>query len=104
MVLAAPIFAYDVVALINNAIFLVTAVLLLWALIHAVVQRGDAFTAVGTLQKGAWLAILAGGLLLTVLLRGGGFGLLFTLIGLGAAMVYLFDVRRGIRDITGGRW
>jgi hypothetical protein len=71
------------------------------ALVHAVTQRGDGFAALGTLPKGGWVAILAVCLLLTLL----GFGpiSLFGLIGIAAGLIYLLDVRPGLRDLHDGR-
>lgn len=74
------------------------------AFIHCATQRSDAFAAIGTLQKPAWLAVLGVATVLGVLLgsSGAGFGMLFTLIAIGAAAFYLLDVRPGLRDIADG--
>jgi hypothetical protein len=71
------------------------------ALVHAITQRADAFPAIGTLPKGGWIAILAVCMVLTLL----GFGptSLFGLIGIAAALIYLLDVRPGLRDLHDGK-
>jgi hypothetical protein len=71
------------------------------AFVHCITQRSDAFPAIGTLPKGGWLAILGVTLLLTLLTQGG--YLLFPMIGIAAAMVYLLDVRVGLRDLSDGK-
>ncbi|MGV9410287.1 DUF2516 family protein [Nocardia sp. NPDC003693] len=74
-----------------------------FALVHAIRQRPDAFTAVDKLTKPAWLAILAaslGGLLLG--------GTVVGLLGIAAIVatgVYLADVRPKVDEIQRGpRW
>lgn len=95
---------------IDGMLMLFALVIGLVALVHCALQRADAFPAIGTLQKPAWLAILGIATLL-VLCTGfptaGGptpFGLMFKLIAIGAAALYLLDVRPGIKDISNGRW
>jgi hypothetical protein len=73
-------------------------------------QRPDAFTAVGRLTKPAWLGIL-GSLLFIVglfiaILSPDDPGLLriFMWIGIGAAAYYLLETRRAIKDIAEGHW
>lgn len=78
------------------------------AFLHCALQRADAFPAIGTLQKPAWLAIIGAATVLGPLMGiiGGGvlgFGFLFTLIAIGAAGFYLLDVRPGLRDIADGQ-
>ncbi|MEU0544270.1 DUF2516 family protein [Nocardia sp. NPDC005978] len=74
-----------------------------FALVHAIRQRPDAFTAVDKLTKPVWLAILAaslGGLLLG--------GTVVGLLGIAAIVatgVYLADVRPKVDEIQRGpRW
>jgi hypothetical protein len=100
--MAAPIFAPLVEYYINWLLFLVAVVLGLTAFVHALTQRGDAFAAIGTLPKPAWLAIIG---ICTLLGFPGLFGTLsvFGLIGIAAALIYLLDVRPGLRDIADGR-
>jgi 4-amino-4-deoxy-L-arabinose transferase-like glycosyltransferase len=90
----------DVVGIINVLLTLFTLVLGVVAFIHCATQRADAFPAIGTLQKPAWLAIIGIATVMALLTRG---WLLFNLIAIGAAALYLLDVRPGLRDITDGR-
>ncbi|MDG4768218.1 DUF2516 family protein [Solwaraspora sp. WMMD406] len=96
---AAPIFYNDVRYVLDLAVFVFALVVQAVALVHCVTQRSDAFPAIGTLPKGAWLAILGVCLLLTLLFQVS----LFGLIGIAAGLVYLLDVRVGLRDITDGK-
>ena len=100
---ATPIFYDDVAGLISIAVSIVSLVVQAVALIHCVTQRGDGFQAIGTLPKGAWLAILAVCIILTLLGVGGGAIGLFGLIGVAAALIYLLDVRPGLRDLSDGK-
>ncbi|AXO34038.1 DUF2516 family protein [Micromonospora chalcea] len=101
MAIAAPIFAFAVQDVIQLILLVFALVVQGVALVHAVTQRGDGFAAIGTLPKGGWVAILAVCLLLTLL----GFGpiSLFGLIGIAAGLIYLLDVRPGLRDLHDGR-
>ncbi|HET8680285.1 MAG TPA: DUF2516 family protein [Micromonosporaceae bacterium] len=102
MAIAAPIFYSTVVLAIDLLLFVVTLVVTLSAFVHCLLQRADAFPAVGTLPKGVWLAIIGISMLLSLLL---GFGPLsiFGFIAIVAAAVYLLDVRPALRDATGGK-
>ncbi|HLU32977.1 MAG TPA: DUF2516 family protein [Natronosporangium sp.] len=96
---------------IYDALTVITLVIGLVALINCALQRADAFPALGTLQKPAWLAIIGGSTFMVLCLEGATFGtgarpmfgLLFKLIALGASALYLLDVRPGLRDISDGR-
>ncbi|HZM80210.1 MAG TPA: DUF2516 family protein [Candidatus Limnocylindrales bacterium] len=102
---------YDDVEIWLDWVILVLALgLMAWAFIHVLLQRADAFSAVGTFSKPAWLAIL-GSLLFIVglfvaIVNEGRAGLLriFIWLGLGAAAYYLLETRRGIKDISEGPW
>lgn len=98
---AAPIF-FDNVRLVIDLVLLVFALVLQGvSFVHCLTQRSDAFPAIGTLPKGAWLAILGICLLLTLL-----FSQqinIFALIGIAASLVYLLDVRVGLRDLSDGK-
>ncbi|MEV0728854.1 MULTISPECIES: DUF2516 family protein [Polymorphospora] len=98
---AAPIFIYDVRTVIELVLLVFALVVQGVAFVHCLTQRGDAFPAIGTLPKGAWLAILGVCLLLTLLF----FQAIniFGLIGIAASLVYLLDVRAGLRDMTDGK-
>jgi 4-amino-4-deoxy-L-arabinose transferase-like glycosyltransferase len=88
---------------INTLLTLFTLVLGVVAFIHCAIQRSDAFPAIGTLQKPAWLAIIGVATVLALLTSGSGFGMIFHLIAIAASALYLLDVRPGLRDITNGR-
>lgn len=90
----------SVVEAINTVLTLFTLVLGVVSFIHCATQRSDAFSAIGTLQKPAWLAIIGVSTILAMLTPG---FLLFHLIAVGAAMLYLLDIRPGLRDVTDGR-
>jgi hypothetical protein len=102
MAYSAPIFYLSVQAYIEIILLIFSLVIQAVALIHCLTQRGDGFQAIGTLPKGAWAAILAVCIVLTLLVRGGATGI-FSLIGIGAAMIYLLDVRPGLKDLSDGK-
>ena len=103
MASSAPIFYLDVVGYLQLLLLIMSLIVQAVALIHCLTQRGDGFQAIGTLPKGAWLAILAVCIILTLLGVGGGATGLFGLIGVAAALIYLLDVRPGLRDLTDGK-
>ncbi|WP_216897038.1 DUF2516 family protein [Nocardia alni] len=79
----------------------------LFALVHAIRQRRDAFTAVDKLTKPIWVTILAVATLILILPFVAGFSL--GMIGLIASVVatgvYLADVRPKVDEIQRGpRW
>ncbi|HEX6967959.1 MAG TPA: DUF2516 family protein [Micromonosporaceae bacterium] len=106
MATAAPIF-YDDVQFVVNLLILVFALIVQGvSFVHCLIQRTDAFPAIGTLPKGGWLAILGITLLFTLLWSRpvGIFPIgIFGLVGIAAGLIYLLDVRVGIRDLTDGR-
>lgn len=91
-----------------QGISVVASFLALVALVHCAVQRTDAFPLAGPLSKGAWLAILAGTMLLSALGIGGGGGAglgIFGIIGLIASLVYLLDIRPALKESgSGSSW
>jgi Protein of unknown function (DUF2516) len=97
----APLFYDDVVYYLNALVLIPSLVVQAVALIHCLTQRGDGFQAIGTLPKGAWAAILAVCIVLTLLVSGA-IGI-FGLIGIAAALIYLLDVRPGLKDLTDGK-
>jgi len=103
MAYSAPIFYGYVENSLNLLVLLFALIVQAVALIHCLTQRGDAFQAIGTLPKGAWAAILAICLVLTLLISGGGGIRLFALIGIGAALIYLLDIRPGLKDSSDGK-
>ncbi|MEV4627716.1 DUF2516 family protein [Micromonospora sp. NPDC049523] len=102
MVTAAPIFYADVRTVIELVLLVFALIIEGVALVHAITQRSDAFPAIGTLPKGGWIAILAVCMVLTLLL-GSGVLSIFGLIGIAAGLIYLLDVRPGLRDLTDGK-
>jgi len=103
MAYTAPIFYQGVEQLLSLIVLIASLIVQAVALIHCLTQRGDGFQAIGTLPKGAWLAILAICFLLTFLGTAGGATGIFGLIGVAAAAIYLLDVRTGLRDLTDGK-
>lgn len=100
MASSAPIFYVDVVRIINLLLLVFALVLQGVAFVHCLTQRADAFPAIGTLPKGGWLAILGICVVLTIVASG---FLMFLLIGIAAAAIYLLDVRVGLRDLSDGK-
>ncbi len=79
----------------------------LFALVHAVRQRRDAFTAVDKLTKPIWVTILVVAALVLGLPMLGVFslGMIGLIAGLVATGVYLADVRPKVDEIQRGpRW
>ncbi|HET9518591.1 MAG TPA: DUF2516 family protein [Actinoplanes sp.] len=102
MAISAPLFFQPVVIILDLMVVLFAVVVQAIAFVHCLTQRSDAFAAIGTLPKGAWLGIIGVCLLLTLLTWDSSF-ILFPLIGIGAAAIYLLDVRVGLRDLTDGK-
>jgi uncharacterized protein DUF2516 len=81
-----------------------------YAFIHALLQRPDAYTAIDRFTKPAWLGITAGGaagLLLVAATGGIGtfFGWTIWIAGLVATLVYIVDVRPRLIEVQrGNRW
>ena len=100
MAYSAPLFYLDVQRYIVILLLIFSLVIQAVALIHCLTQRGDGFQAIGTLPKGAWAAILAVCIVLTLLLGSTG---IFGLIGIAAALIYLLDVRTGLKDLSDGK-
>ena len=83
-------------SLVMTALRLLALGAAVFALIHAVRQRKDAFTAVDKLSKPIWLGILAVATLVLLILPVVG---LFGIVAVVAVCVYLVDVRpAGRRD------
>jgi len=72
-----------------------------FALVDALRQRTDAFTAAGKLTKPLWLTILGVATAIGLIFVRNPFNI-FALIAFVAAAVYLADVRPAVRGITGG--
>ncbi|MGP3971624.1 DUF2516 family protein [Streptomyces sp. 6N223] len=80
-------------------IFIGLLILAVFALVHAALQREDAFRAADKQTKPFWLVIL--GVTVAVHLFVPGM-LILKLIGAIATIVYLVDVRPAVRAVTGG--
>lgn len=77
----------------------------LYAFVHALLQRADAFTAAERLSKPAWLGITGAGLFVLILFRFGQAGTILWLAGLVAVLVYIVDVRPKVTEVQRGpRW
>ena len=87
----------DLAGVIVLALVVIVFVVGVYALVHAAMQRTDAYTATGKLTKPVWLAILGVGLLLLLLFR----DVLGAAICACAAGVYLVDVRPKLLEIQG---
>ena len=78
------------------ALQIAVLVAVVYAFVHAAMQRPDAYPAVDKLTKPVWLVILGvAGLLVLV------FGIMGTAIGAVAAGIYLVDVRPKLLEIQG---
>lgn len=95
------LFAYLVQYYATLLIALFALVIEVFAFVHCLLQRGDAFPAIGTLSKGIWLALIGGSIVLTLLLGVSPTGII-GMIGIIAAAVYILDVRPGLKDATSG--
>ena len=74
----------------------------LFAFLHAVTQRSDAYAAANKLTKPVWLAITGGGTLACALFQFYNFTMMFWIAGLVAVLVYLVDVRPKLIQSQGG--
>lgn len=72
-----------------------------YAFVHALMQRADAFTAVDKLTKPAWLGITGGAVVVLLLFRTP--DTLFWIAGLVASLVYIVDVRPKVTGVQRGR-
>ena len=97
-----PAYAYGV-SLVFTVLYVLqvaVAVVTLYALVHAAMQRPDAYTAAEKLTKPAWLGILGVSLALVSILSFI-FGVLGVVIAACAAGIYLVDVRPKLLEIQG---
>jgi hypothetical protein len=98
---SAPIFYTTVTGYVAIVLLAVALVVEIWAFAHVVTRRSSAFAAVGSIPKGAWVALTGGALVLTLL-----FGVVRSALGaiaVAIALVYLLDVRPALRDAVDGR-
>jgi uncharacterized protein DUF2516 len=76
-----------------------------FAFIHALLQRPDAYAAIDRLTKPAWLAITGGATAALLLFSFATAGWIFWIAGLVAALVYIVDVRPKLIEVQRGqRW
>ncbi|MET0134516.1 MAG: DUF2516 family protein [Kibdelosporangium sp.] len=77
----------------------------LFAFVHALLQRADAYAAIDRLTKPAWLGITGGGTAAVLLFSFASFGMMFWIAGLVAVLVYIVDVRPKLIEVQRGqRW
>ncbi|MCF8569040.1 DUF2516 family protein [Gordonia sp. HY002] len=75
------------------------------ALVHAVITRPDAYTAVDAQSKTFWVALLAvANILIWLFVVGGMSVLVLFLVGVIAVMVYIVDVRVRVDEILKRSW
>lgn len=85
------------------AIQIVTIGFAAYALVHAIRQREDAFTAAGKLTKPIWIGILAASMAFLFLFGPiGFFGV--GIAAIAATAIYLVDVRPKVEEIQRPRW
>ncbi|HEY0447540.1 DUF2516 family protein [Actinophytocola sp.] len=76
-----------------------------FAFIHALMQRPDAYAAIDRLTKPAWLGITGGATAALLLFSFAGIGWIFWMAGLVAALVYIVDIRPKLIEVQRGqRW
>jgi hypothetical protein len=78
------------------AVRIAVLIMALYALVHAALQRTDAYTAAEKMTKPVWLIILVAGILLALVL-----GITGVAIAAVAAGVYLVDVRPKLLEVQG---
>jgi hypothetical protein len=98
----APLFYLTVINWTNLVIFVFAAAIELFAFGHCLLQRADAFAAIGTLSKGIWLAMTGGAIVVTLLLNSQPPTGILGFIAIIVAAIYLLDVRPALRDATDG--
>lgn len=81
-----------------SLLFLALLVMSIYALVHAILQREDAFRATNKQTKQFWVVILGVTVAVQLIIP----WLLLVLAGTIATIVYLVDVRPAIQGITGG--
>ena len=82
-------------------IHLLVLVVSVYALIHAALQRTDAYPAANKMTKNAWLGILGGAVLLSFITNIIGLGITGVASSAVAAGVYLVDVRPKVLEVQG---
>jgi hypothetical protein len=100
MDLAVPVFAFAVEGAVIYAITLVSLIVEVWAFASCLMQRPEAFTVVGRIPKGGWLAMTGGAILVTLMF--GSFRSILGMIAIVVALIYLLDLRPALRDAVDG--
>lgn len=96
-----PLFAFYILF----AIDWVGTVAGLFAFVHALTQRPDAYAAADRMTKPAWLGITGGGTAAMLLFSTASVTMMFWIAGLVAVLVYLVDVRPKLIEVQrGNRW
>lgn len=75
----------------------------LFAFVHAVLQRADAYSAADRKTKPIWMLITGGATLALALFQVQGPGLIFWVPAMAAVLVYLVDVRPRLIEVQRGR-
>jgi hypothetical protein len=104
MAIAAPLFYLVIRDWVELLLLIFALVVEVVAFVHCLIQRPDAFPAINTLPKAAWLAMIGGSVFVTLLSRNA-IGIL-GLVAITIAAVYMLDVRPALRDAAagGGPW
>lgn len=100
MALAVPNFVDPVARVVIYAITLVSLIVEVWAFASCLMQRPEAFTVVGRIPKGGWLAMTGGAILVTLMF--GSFRSILGMIAIVVALIYLLDLRPALRDAVDG--
>lgn len=74
----------------------------IFAFVHALLQRADAFTAADKLSKPKWLGITGGATVACALFNFSSFLFILWIAGLVANLVYIVDVRPKVVDVQRG--
>ncbi|HLL68202.1 MAG TPA: DUF2516 family protein [Micromonosporaceae bacterium] len=96
---AVPVFYGDVIFNINRVLLVFALAIEAFAFVHCLVQRAEAFPAIGTMSKGVWLAMTGGSVLITLVAS---FLPLLGMVAITIAAVYLLDIRPALRDAVDG--
>jgi hypothetical protein len=92
----------DIYLWIDRILYYVSVAISVWALVDCAIRRARAFTAVNKLTKLAWLAILIVAGVLNFFFGGDPIRSLIGSAAVIVALVYLFDVRPAVREVSGG--
>jgi hypothetical protein len=97
-----PLTAYYILKVIDWAAVPVGV----FAFVHALLQRPDAYTAADRLTKPAWLAITGGSAFAVFIFSFASVAWMFWMAGLVAALVYIVDVRPKLIEVQrgGNKW